>query len=106
LDEIYPLDENYKESVRKDIIDFVFLQDIDRFKEIEREIQDAFDASFNMNQETLSQILYAIIKRILTTSMIDYDEHKISNIEKDILEITKRFLLYSKLYNHETFLLS
>jgi hypothetical protein len=105
LNEIYPLDENYKASFRKDIIDFVFLQNIDRFKKIEKEIQEGFDTSFNMDQETLNQILYAMIKRILTKSIIDYDNHKISNIEKNILDITKRFLIYSRMYNHETLLI-
>jgi 6-pyruvoyl-tetrahydropterin synthase len=101
MEEMDLLDGNHKEKIQETLETHAFLQDIEKIKKIEKDIQERFDASFILDSDKLCTILHAIIKHIFDNRML-FRESGVSNIENEIIAMTKRMSLYGTMYNHDT----
>lgn len=106
LNELFPWNKRIKEffekakilekekdkGIQEAIMTYLFLQDIEKIKEIEKEIQERFDTTFILDTEKLWSILYALMKQIVNDRIsISHDR---ARTEKRMIEITKRMSLY------------
>lgn|GEM_PF-6559697 len=100
MDKTDLLDDDREKYIQETFKRHYFLQDIERIKTMEKNIQEKFDPSFVMDSEKLCAILHAIIKQVFDNRFLDYDTKGISNMEKEIVAITKRISLYGVIHNH------
>ncbi|MCX6824690.1 MAG: hypothetical protein NTY80_00555 [candidate division SR1 bacterium] len=101
LDKRESLDDAIEKYIQDTLTTYGFLQDIERIKTLEKEIQEKFDPKFVFNSEILGNILKAIIKQVFGSWLIMFSEERMSNIEKDIFAMSQRISFYGKIEKKE-----
>lgn len=101
IKERFSLIEKHNHLIAKTLQSYLFLKDVRRLKELEKEIQEKIDVKFVRDEESISAVLSAIMIRVFTTDILYYhdDDDGMSNMEKKCTEWTKRFSFYTEINN-------